>query len=174
MFFYIFFIALYRLIHPVEDCRLESNASGSRTESSLAPSPRSCCPRLNSYSEDADGLPRSGAEVPGIGNHNGKLWEAGVKIIADGSPHTGTSAVREPYLLTQLTETLGFPPAPGYGILNYNTKAMLDTIRKCHNEGKQIAIHSHGERAIEQVLKCYEEVKSSDIFGNLVNYTRNL
>ncbi|XP_033636829.1 putative amidohydrolase YtcJ [Asterias rubens] len=155
-------LALYRLIHPVEDCRLESKASGSKTKSSLAPPPRSYCPRFNSYSEDADGLPRSGAEVPSIGKYNDKLWEAGVKIIADGSPHTGTSAVREPYLLTQLTETLGFPPAPGYGILNYDTKAMLDTIRKCHNEGKQIAIHSHGERAIEQVLKCYEEVLAND------------
>ena len=43
---------------------------------------------------------------------NPKLWEAGVKLGADGSPHCGTAAVREPFLNSNLTETLGFPPAP--------------------------------------------------------------
>ena len=35
-----------------------------------------------------------------------KLWVAGYKIWADGSPHAGISAVAEPYLNTELTRKL--------------------------------------------------------------------
>ena len=38
-----------------------------------------------------------------------KLWVAGYKIWADGSPHAGTSAVAEPYLDTDLTKKTVVP-----------------------------------------------------------------
>lgn len=90
---------------------------------------------------------------------NEKLWEAGVKIIADGSPHCGSAAVREPYMDTDLTQTLAFPPAPCYGKLNYTSEEMLEIVRFFHKEGTQIAVHAHGERAIDQVISAYEQVR---------------
>ncbi|KAJ8034346.1 hypothetical protein HOLleu_21138 [Holothuria leucospilota] len=93
-----------------------------------------------------------------IGNYNGRLWVAGIKLMADGSPHSGTMATREPYLFTPLTETLCFPKAPNYGKLNMENNTLLDTVKRFHLSGKQIAIHSQGERACEQVLKTYEKV----------------
>ena len=92
---------------------------------------------------------------------NPKLWEAGVKLGADGSPHCGTAAVREPFLNSNLTKTLGFPPAPCYGNLNYSTKDLLDTVKFFHQHRTQIAIHAHGERAIDQVIGVYEQVRWS-------------
>ncbi|KAJ8034345.1 hypothetical protein HOLleu_21137 [Holothuria leucospilota] len=96
--------------------------------------------------------------MDGIGNYNGRLWEAGIKLMADGSPHCGTMAIREPYMYTPLTETLCFPTAPGYGKLNMENDALIETVKHFHGKGKQIAIHAHGERACEQVLKTYETV----------------
>ena len=92
---------------------------------------------------------------------NPKLWEAGVKLGADGSPHCGTAAVREPFLDTELTRTLGFPPAPGRGTLNHSPEDLLKTVKSHHQRGTQIAIHAHGERAIDQVIGVYEQVRWS-------------
>ncbi|XP_027036791.1 uncharacterized protein LOC113665312, partial [Pocillopora damicornis] len=89
-----------------------------------------------------------------------KLWVAGVKVIADGSPHCGTAAVQEPYLNSNLTEILGFPESPQYGTLNYTTDELLEIVQSYHKKGTQIAIHAHGERAIDQVLTVYEQVVS--------------
>ena len=93
---------------------------------------------------------------------NEKLWEAGVKIIADGSPHCGTAAVREPFLNTNLTKTLGFADAPCYGSLNYTTEKLLETVEFFHKQGTQIAIHAHGERAVDQVISVYEQVRTEN------------
>ena len=93
-----------------------------------------------------------------VGNYNERLWEAGIKLIGDGSPHCGTAAVREPFMYTPLTETLGFPEAPGYGMLNMEDAPLLQTVKRFHEQGKQIAIHCHGERASEQALRTYEQV----------------
>lgn len=71
------------------------------------------------------------------GRSNPFLWLAGVKIIADGSPHAGTAAVREPYLKSNLTEILGFPEAPCYGSLNYSAEAMETMINTHHKAGKK-------------------------------------
>lgn len=94
---------------------------------------------------------------------NPKLWEAGVKLGADGSPHCGTAAVREPFLNSNLTETLEFQPAPCYGNLNHSTEDLLEIVKAKHNAKKQIAIHAHGERAIDQVIGVYEKVRWSEV-----------
>ena len=92
--------------------------------------------------------------------HWERRWEAGVKIIVDGSPHCGTAAVREPFMNSNLTQTLGFPPAPCYGQLNYSTEEMLETVKFFHQQGTQIPVHAHGERAIDQVISVYEQVST--------------
>lgn len=90
---------------------------------------------------------------------NDKLWFAGVKLFADGSPHCGTAAIRGEYLHNELTQNLGFPAPPNSGIENYKPEELLKKVRYWHEKGKQIAIHAHGERAIEQSLDALEEVK---------------
>lgn len=87
-----------------------------------------------------------------------KLWEAGVKLVADGSPHCGTAAVQEPYFLSDLTEILGFPTLLGCGALNFTNEKLLETVEFFHQKRKQIAIHAHGERAVDQVISVYEQV----------------
>ncbi len=93
-----------------------------------------------------------------IGNFNNKLWEISAKFIADGSPHCGTAALHEPYLNTSMTKTLGFPPAPCYGKLNFTPQEFLSSAKKMTKAGKQIAVHCQGERACEMVLNVYKEV----------------
>lgn len=106
--------------------------------------------------------PLDGESPPGK-NHsiheNDKLWFAGVKIVSDGSPHCGTVASREPFLENDLTRKLGFPPSPNYGKLNFSEEYLHKLVKHFHDKGKQVAIHAHGERAIEQVLRVYEKVR---------------
>ena len=88
-----------------------------------------------------------------------KLWMAGIKLWADGSPHTGTIAVREPLLKTAMAEEfLSFPPSPNYGILSFSTELLSAKVAHYHKKGAQIAIHAQGDRAVEQVLSIYESV----------------
>ncbi|KAJ8034344.1 hypothetical protein HOLleu_21135 [Holothuria leucospilota] len=130
-------VAVYHLKSVNESYDEESNAMSSYTEDDSAEKQR----------RDHD-----------IGNYNGRLWVAGIKLIADGSPHCGTMATKEPYLFTPLTETLCFPKAPGYGNLNMENDALIRTVKHFHTKRKQIAIHAHGDRACEQVLTAYETV----------------
>ncbi|KAK3707607.1 hypothetical protein QZH41_017863, partial [Actinostola sp. cb2023] len=102
--------------------------------------------------------PSTGRKLERILAKNDKLWFAGVKIFSDGSPHCGTAAAREPFLENDLTKTLGFPPSPCYGALNFSNDQLLKLVKHWHDQGKQVAIHAHGERAIDQVLDVYEKV----------------
>ncbi|XP_074612619.1 putative amidohydrolase YtcJ [Acropora palmata] len=139
-------LALYRIVHGPENETALANRK--KTE---------CCLRLIPNDEGSTARSADGEEGPTF-SPNPKLWEAGVKVVADGSPHCGSAAVREPFLNSNLTETLGFPPAPCYGNLNYSTQDLLDTVKFFHQQGTQIAIHAHGERAIDQVIGVYEQV----------------
>ncbi|XP_038067421.1 protein LONG AFTER FAR-RED 3-like [Patiria miniata] len=114
--------------------------------------------RFKQAVRDVDCTDCAAGDAGGIGEYSSRLWEAGIKLIADGSPHSGTSAIREPYLYTPLTETLGFPDPPGYGILNFDTRTLFETVRRYHRQGKKVSIHAHGERANDQVLNVHEQV----------------
>ncbi|KAK3732877.1 hypothetical protein QZH41_018667, partial [Actinostola sp. cb2023] len=107
---------------------------------------------------DAEKLSSKCKTTKSILEENDKLWFAGVKIVSDGSPHCGTIATRDPFLENDLTKTLGFPPSPCYGALNFSNDQMLKMVKHWHDQGKQVAIHAHGERAIDQVLSVYEKV----------------
>lgn len=88
-----------------------------------------------------------------------KLWLAGAKYWADGSPHAGSMAVREPYLKSVITETLSFPNPPNnYGKLNWDTEKLFEEVHTCHDQQLQVSIHAHGERAIEQALTVYRRL----------------
>ena len=88
-----------------------------------------------------------------------KLWVAGHKIWVDGSPHAGTSAVAEPYLDTELTRKLLFPhESHPCGILNWTDEELRTMVKVCHDLGKQVSLHAHGERAIDQSLEVYQKL----------------
>ena len=146
-----FCLALYRMTHAMRDNEM--------TTLPAVPMYK-CCGNLGRHRPDAKGdkTTSSSGDSVGVGNYSSRLWEAGLKLVADGSPHCGTAATQEPYLQGPLTNTLGFPPAPGYGTLNMETDALCDTVKRCHLQGKQLAIHCHGERSCEQVLRSYEQV----------------
>ena len=136
-------LALYRVVNgPAKTVREEKSSTRFHYQ---------CCPSLLRR-------PSLNQDEPTIEGSD-KLWVAGVKLVADGSPHCGTAAVQEPYLNSNLTEILGFPEAPQYGTLNYTTDELLEIVQSYHKKGTQIAIHAHGERAIDQVLTVYEQVE---------------
>ncbi|XP_071800320.1 putative amidohydrolase YtcJ [Asterias amurensis] len=143
-------LALYKMTHAVTDGDLVSRR--------VAQSPKvRCCSALGRMKKSKL---RNEQHTGSVGNYSSRLWEAGLKLVADGSPHCGTAATREPYMTGPLTDILGFPPAPGYGTLNMASDALYDTIKRSHLQGKQFAIHCHGERSSEQVLRAYEQVFS--------------
>ena len=95
---------------------------------------------------------------PNSVNHIGKkLWFPGVKVWADGSPYIGTMACNDPYPKTEFTEKLNFDfnGCPN-GLLNYSEDKLYELLRN-HSNGL-LAIHAHGERAIDQALNVYEKI----------------
>lgn len=133
-----------------------------------------CAIRLGLYTRDDASQEKGGCcdVVPREGHHtsdrnlreNEKLWIAGVKIFCDGTPHCGTAATHEDYLVNDLTEALGFPEPPNKGLLKFEgeeEEKLRESIVNYHREGTQIALHAHGERAIEQVLDAIENVSTN-------------
>ena len=88
----------------------------------------------------------------------------GVKHWYDGSPYTGSMYIKEPYLISDLTQN-GLHIAEGYqGKPLIRKDDLLDFIKEYHNSGWQIAIHTQGDIANEEVLKAFETVgKEFDI-----------
>eukprot|EP00731_Ephydatia_muelleri_P016231 Em0009g655a len=89
-------------------------------------------------------------------NTDKRLWHAGIKLFADGSPDCGTAAIKRPYPYNDVSEKLCFPPPPNYGILNWTYDQLLNRVKPYHDAGWQVAIHAQGDRAIDQVLQVYE------------------
>ncbi|XP_072049549.1 putative amidohydrolase YtcJ [Amphiura filiformis] len=162
-------LGLYRLEHPTKNEPSKTQKAPKRNNTIVA-----CCPRLgfttaelfkNKETQRGASRARSTSAEEGdesIGNYNSKLWEVGIKFVADGSPHCGTAAVREPYMNTPLTKLLGFPAAPCYGNLNFTSEEIVDSVKRFTQEGKQVAIHCHGERTCEQALRAYEQILADD------------
>lgn len=66
---------------------------------------------------------------------------------------------------TVVTEILGFPTAPNYGTLNFSDSKLEETIKYFHEQGTQIAVHTHGEDAIDQVINAYDKVCNTGRVG---------
>ena len=103
-----------------------------------------------------DGIPSILDDFP---NFSDRLWIGGTKFFSDGSPYSGTMAVKEDYLDTELTQKLSFDRSQPKGLLNHTDKKITQKVCEVHNQGKHksIATHSHGERAIDQMLDAYEK-----------------
>ncbi len=89
-----------------------------------------------------------------------RLWMAGVKIHADGSPFIGNIWLTEPYLSNDVTEVrMGLRPGHTGGT-NYPAEYFEDMLRTYVSQGWQMTIHTQGDRTIDMVLDLLEQVLS--------------
>ena len=86
-----------------------------------------------------------------------RLWKAGIKLWADGSPWVGTIAASFAYLDTPLVQHAQIPLGPGgEAMMNY-TRAQLDqTLATYAPKGWQFAFHVNGDVGLDIVLDAYE------------------
>jgi predicted amidohydrolase YtcJ len=83
----------------------------------------------------------------------------GVKIWADGSPYSATMATKDPYLETEMTlKQIVLRQCPCYGELHFDTDDLCSRLLPYHQKGFQLAAHTQGERAIEQILDVYQKL----------------
>jgi len=84
----------------------------------------------------------------------------GVKHWYDGSPYTGSMYLREPYVVSELSDK-GLHIKPGQSGKALVAKNNLKNfIKKYHQAGWQIAIHAQGDKANADVLEVFSAVQS--------------
>jgi len=117
----------------------------------------------------ADSLPAGYNKIkPNEGNDY--LRFIGIKYIADGSTQGLTAALSEPYIYPNGTKWAGQ--------LNYKDGEMYALMKPFFDQGWQIAIHSNGDKAIEQSLNNYTKLlganpKSQDRRLRIEHFTIN-
>lgn len=89
-------------------------------------------------------------------NNTPRYGLRGVKFWMDGSPFAGGAAWEEPYENSELViKRLGLPhnhlPA-----LNFNQEEFEQIVKDYHQRGFAVAVHTHGERAIDRALDAFE------------------
>lgn len=90
-----------------------------------------------------------------------RLWMAGVKIHADGSPFVGNIWISQPYLETAVTlERMNLRPGHTGGT-NYPQDYFERMVHAYFDQGWQMSIHTQGDRTIDMVLDLVEEVLAS-------------
>lgn len=87
-----------------------------------------------------------------------RLWMAGVKIHADGSPFIGNIWLTEPYLNTPITlERMDLKPGHT-GSLNYPQEYFEKMARTYFGQGWRMSVHTQGDRTIDMVLDLVEDI----------------
>lgn len=87
-----------------------------------------------------------------------RLWMAGVKIHADGSPFIGNIWLTRPYLETEITLNR-MHLKPGHtGSLNYPQDYFEQMVRTYFSMGWQMTVHTQGDRTIDMVLDLVEQL----------------
>ncbi len=93
---------------------------------------------------------------------NDRLWMAGVKIHADGSPFIGNIWLSQPYLDNEITRVnMNLPPGHT-GSVNYPQAHFEKMVRNYVSQGWQMTIHTQGDRTIDMVLDLLDEIVSED------------
>ena len=91
---------------------------------------------------------------------NDRLWMAGVKIHADGSPFIGNIWLSRPYLENQFTlVNMNLPPGHT-GSVNYPEEYFEKMVRNYVSQGWQMSIHTQGDRTIDMVLDLLDQILS--------------
>ncbi|NIA70386.1 amidohydrolase [Pelagibius litoralis] len=87
-----------------------------------------------------------------------RLWMAGVKIHADGSPFVGNIWLTKPYLETSTTlERMHLSPGHTGGP-NYPADFFEMMVRNYFGQGWQMSVHTQGDRTIDMVLDLVETI----------------
>lgn len=111
-------------------------------------------PRIAAYQQAV--VPDMRVELMNIGDD--RLWMAGVKIHADGSPFIGNIWLSEPYLENEMT-LVNMDLKPGHtGSVNYPRAYFEEMVRNYVSQGWQMTIHTQGDRTIDMVLDLLEIV----------------
>ena len=87
-----------------------------------------------------------------------RLWMAGVKIHADGSPFIGNIWLTQPYLDNEVTRGRMGLKAGHTGHVNYPAAYFEAMVRSYVGQGWQMTIHTQGDRTIDMVLELLERV----------------
>lgn len=87
-----------------------------------------------------------------------RLWMAGVKIHADGSPFIGNIWLTKPYLNTPTTLERMNLPSDHLGGTNYPQAYFEKMLRTYFEQGWQMTIHTQGDATIDMVLDLVEQL----------------
>lgn len=87
-----------------------------------------------------------------------RLWMAGVKIHADGSPFIGNIWLSQPYLDNEITQDKMGLKSGHTGSLNYPQEYFENMVRTYVSQDWQMTIHTQGDRTIDMVLDLLETV----------------
>ena len=111
-------------------------------------------PRVAAYQQAV--TPDMAVENVKIGDD--RLWMAGVKIHADGSPLIGNIWLSQPYLETEITlERMHLRPGHTGGT-NYPQDYFEEMVRTYFGQEWQMSIHTQGDRTIDMVLDLVEAI----------------
>ncbi len=88
----------------------------------------------------------------------------GVKMWYDGSPYTGSMYLKEPYLVSDLTQNGLHIPNGSRGKALIPKDSLVKYIENYTSKGWQIAVHAQGDAATEEVVEAFSEAnKHTDI-----------
>ena len=87
-----------------------------------------------------------------------RLWMAGVKIHADGSPFVGNIWLTRPYLDNEVTNDRMGLKRGHTGGTNYPYPFFEEMVRTYVGQGWQMTIHTQGDRTIDMVLDLLQAV----------------
>ncbi len=91
----------------------------------------------------------------------------GMKIWYDGSPYTASMYINEPYLNSELMLKGLKVPANHRGQTVIGKREFYDAVKKYHELGWQVSVHSQGDRSSEEVLDVFDKVQSESSVKNL-------
>ncbi len=91
----------------------------------------------------------------------------GMKIWYDGSPYTGSMYIREPYLNSELMAKGLKIPTNHRGQTVIGKQDFFNAVKKYHDLGWQVSVHTQGDRSTEEVLEVFERVLSESPAMNL-------
>jgi len=88
--------------------------------------------------------------------------ELGVKYWYDGSPYTGTMFLDSPYLDSELMQQKLGIPAGTSGYSMFTPPVFADMLKKAHESGIQIAVHTQGDRSTREVVEAFARLLKSN------------
>lgn len=99
-------------------------------------------------------LPR---QYPALNAYEGHIRPAGMKFFLDGSPQGKTAWLSRPYLVAPEGEGGDYR-----GVPTMKEEEVLLRMRQAVSNHWQINVHANGDEAIEQMIRCYEQVLSEN------------